>query len=392
MRTVRCAIAGFGFIGPHHAEAMRRLGFVEVHGIFDAGLDVARAKAAEHSIPRVYESWQALIADPEVDVVDIAVPTDLHHSFAMQAISAGKHVIVEKPLALSSRQAAEMLNAAEKAGVTHAVTFNYRYNPMVQQARALIAAGELGEIHLVHGQYLQEWLVHDTDYNWRVEPERSGESAMMADAGCHWFDLTEHITGLRVEAVLADYSTTIQTRKRPLGGSREAFAKAGAGASEDYAVKVPDRGMVLLRFNNGARGVFFTSALCPGHKNDLRIEVNGLGGTLAWHQEKPNRLWIGKRDEADRLLTRDPGLLSPEARRYAATPGGHNEAWPDAFRNLMRNIFERIAGRRAEIEFPTFADGLRAARIAEAMLASSRAGGRWTEVEPRAVSADAQNS
>jgi predicted dehydrogenase len=386
-KTVGCAIAGFGFIGPHHADAIRRLGFVELRGIYDADVAGARIKADELSIPRVYETFEELLMDLGVAVVDIAVPTNLHRPLARAAIAAGKHVIVEKPLALTAADAAEMLAAARAAEVTHAVTFNYRYNAMVQQARSMIAGGALGRVHLIHGRYLQEWLVHDTDFNWRVEPERTGEAAMMADAGCHWFDLVEHISGLRVEAVLADFSTTIGKRKRPLSGSREAFAQAAGDAWEEYEVRVPDRGTVLLRFHNGARGVFYTSALCPGHKNDLRIEINGLEASLAWEQEEPDRLWIGKRGEADRLLTRDPGLLDPAVRRYCTTPGGHNEAWPEAFRNLMRNIFTHIAtGRREpEADFPTFADGLRAARIAEAMLASSRAGGTWTALEGAAT-------
>jgi predicted dehydrogenase len=206
---------------------------------------------------------------------------------------------------------------------------------------------------------------------------------MMADAGCHWFDLVEHLTGLRAQSVLADFSTTIPVRRKPKSGAREAFAAASADDAEDYQVRVPDRGGVLLRFSNGARGQFLTSCLCPGHKNDLRVEINGLKASLLWEQEKPNTLWIGKRDEADRVLTRDPSLVDESVRRYVALPGGHNEAWPDAFKNLMREIMEFIAsGRRMGegIRFPTFADGYRAACIADAMVASSKAGGVWMEV------------
>jgi predicted dehydrogenase len=218
-----------------------------------------------------------------------------------------------------------------------------------------------------------------------VEPEKSGEAAMMADAGCHWFDLVEHLTGMRVEAVLADFSTTIPVRRKPKSGAREAFAAASTDDAEDYEVRVPDRGTVLLRFAGGARGQFLTSCLCPGHKNDLRVEVNGLQASLLWEQEKPNTLWIGKRGEADRILTRDPSLVDESVRRYVALPGGHNEAWPDAFKNLMREIMEFIAsGERmhAAVRFPAFADGYRAACIADAMVASSKAGGVWTPVAP----------
>jgi predicted dehydrogenase len=383
MKRVRVGFAGFGFIGPHHAEAMRRLGFVDVAGVCTVDAEETRRKAEQYAIPRQFASFEEMIADPGIDVIDVVTPTYMHYPIAKAAIAAGKHIIVDKPLALTSAQARDLMESAATAGVINAVTFNYRFNPMVQQARVMIARGDVGDIHLVHGHYLQEWLAYPTDFNWRVEPEKSGEAAMMADAGCHWFDLVEHMTGLRVEAVLADFSTTIPVRKRPKSGAREAFAAAAGDDTEDYTVRVPDRGTVLLRFQGGARGQFLTSCLCPGHKNDLRVEINGLKTSLLWEQEKPNVIWLGKRDEADRILTRDPSLVDESVRRYVALPGGHNEAWPDAFKNLMREIMEFVASGKqmaGEIPFPTFADGYRAASIADAMVASSKGGGVWTKV------------
>lgn len=369
LKRLRCGIAGFGFIGPHHADAIRRLGFVDITAICTADPAADGPKAERLSIGRVYEDFDRLAGDPEIDVIDIAAPTHLHCEFALKAIQAGKHVIVDKPMAATSAEAERMAAAARQAGVVNAVTFNYRYFPLVRQFRSLAAAGKLGPIHLVHGQYLQEWLTRETDYNWRLEPERAGEGAIMGDVACHWFDLAEYVTGLRIESVLADLSTTVARRR---------------SAGLEVPVRVADRGTVLLRFENGARGTFFTSSLCPGHKNDLRIEVNGLEMSLAWRQEAPNVLWMGRRGEADGLLSRDPGLLDGPVRRYAATPGGHNEGWPDAFRNIMQDIFEHVACGRpaAAATFPTFEDGLRAARLIEAMLASSRTGS-WTAVESR---------
>jgi predicted dehydrogenase len=385
MRRLRCGIIGYGFIGPHHADAIRRLGFVDVHGICTSSMEESRAKAARDGIPEIYDRIEDLVNDPEIDVVDVAAPTQHHVTAAMAAIRAGKPVIVDKPLAPTLSEARQLYEAATAAEVPHAVTFNYRFNPMVKQARAMFARDVLGDPHLIHGRYLQEWLLYPEDYNWRLEPENTGPAAMMGDAGCHWFDLVEYVTGLRVTELLADFSTTIPIRKRPLSGSREAFAQGGAEETEDYYVKVPDRGTVLLRFNNGARGVFHTSALCAGHKNDLTVEINGRKASLAWEQETPNNLWIGHRDEADQILRRDPSLVDPSVRPYVALPGGHNEAWPDAFRNLMREIFTFIASGdrmdQATVKFPTFADGLRAAAITEAMLQSSEAGGVWKEVQ-----------
>lgn len=366
LRKLRCGIAGFGFIGPHHADAIRRLGFVDIVAICTADAATDGPKADRLGIGRIYERFDDLANDPEIDVIDIAAPTCLHCEFALKAIQAGKHVIVDKPMAMSSTDAGRMLQAAQAAGVVNAVTFNYRYFPLVQQLRAAIAAGKPGRVHLVHGHYLQEWLTRETDYNWRLEPERAGEGAILGDLACHWFDLAEYVTGLRIESVLADLTTTLPRRK--------------VGSAE-IEVRVPDQATVLLRFDNGARGAFFTSSLCPGHKNDLRIEVNGLDMSFAWRQEAPNVLWVGRRDEPDGLLSRDPALLDEPVRRYAATPGGHNEGWPDAFRNIMREIFEHIACGRppTAATFPTFADGLRAARLVEAMLASHKAAA-WTAV------------
>ncbi len=380
-----CGIIGFGFIGPHHAEAMRRLGFVDIAAVCSDEPEAARSKASRFGISRIYSNYEELIADPGVDVVDIVTPTYLHYPIAMAALRRRKHVIVDKPLALTSAQAGELVETAREAGVVNAVTFNYRYHPLVQHARVLVARGELGRIHFVRGHYLQEWLLRDTDFSWRLEPEKSGAAAMVADAGSHWFDLVEHVTGLQVREVLAEMKTTIPVRKKPTG-NREAFAEAGSGATEDYQVKVPDLGMALLRFDNGASGQFSTSSLCAGHKNDLQFEIHGSEGSLAWQQEEPNRLWIGKRGEPDRVITKDPALLDPSVRKYAALPGGHGEAWPDAFKNVLHEIFTFIASGEAprtagHLPFPTFESGYRAAAIADALVASNAAGGAWRTVE-----------
>jgi predicted dehydrogenase len=374
-----------GFVGPHHLDAMRRLGFVEVTALCASSLGAAKQKAAELHVGKAYGDWRELVNDPEVDVVDVATPTHLHFPIALAAIQAGKHVIVDKPLALNANEARILLDHALQAGVVHAVAFNIRSQPLAQQMRALIGRGKIGPIHFVHGHYLQEWLLYDADFSWRLEAEHSGPAAMVADAGAHWYDLCEHLTGLRVAAVAAELHTILPTRKRPSGAQREAFAAATPGATQDYTVKVPDLGCVLLRFDNGARGTFSTTSLAAGHKNDLRIEVNGATGSVRWEQERSNELWIGRRDQPNEVLLKDPQLLDESVRHYARLPGGHNEGWSDAFRNLMREIFSFIAEKRdfqkgGEASFPTFRDGLRAARIVDAIVESHAAGGQWVAV------------
>lgn len=388
MNHLKYGIVGAGFVGPQHIEAVRRLGFVEIAALADPNLDLARRKAAQLFVPRAYGSYEELIADPEITVVDIATPTWLHHRVAMAAIAAGKHVIVEKPMATTGAEAHEMLEAAREAHVVNAVTFNYRYNPVVQQARVMIRRNDAGQVQFVHGHYMQEWLLYETDFSWRLEPDKAGPACVTGDAGAHWFDLAQHLTGLRVVSVLGDLTTAIKTRKRLATGCHEAFAENPGGPTEDFTVTVDDLSNVLLRFDNGAAGNFFGCQLCAGHKNDLRIEINGSRCSLAWEQERPNELWIGRRGAANETLLKDPALLDPSVRHYAALPGGHNEAWPDAFRNLMRNILTFIAEGRdpacADGElFPTFETGCRVAAIVDAVVRSQGQGSRWVEVEYR---------
>ncbi len=326
-RNIRCGIVGFGFIGPHHADAMRRLGFVDVAAVCSDEPEVARRKAEQLGIPKVYEHYEDLIADDDIDVVDIVTPTYLHYPIAMAALRRHKHVIVDKPLALSSAQARDLVNAAREAGVVNAVTFNYRYYPLVQHARVLVGKGELGNIHLVHGHYLQEWLLYDTDFSWRLEPERSGPAAMVADAGSHWFDLIEHVTGLRITEVSAELKTTIQVRRKPVAASREAFAAAGDEQTEPFEVRVPDMGMAMLRLENGASVSFLTSALCAGHKNDLTFEIHGSQASLRWLQEEPNRLWVaggGSRIRSSGKIRRcliRPSATTPRCPAATMRPG-----------------------------------------------------------------------
>jgi predicted dehydrogenase len=266
------------------------------------------------------------------------------------------------------------------------VTFNYRGNPLVQQARHMIARGEIGRPHFVHGQYLQDWLLLDTDYSWRLEPDKGGASSALGDIGSHWCDLAQHVTGLRIVDVLADLATVIKKRKKPTG-SREAFQAAGArDAFEEVDVAVEDLASVLVRFENGARGAFSVGQVCAGHKNDLRLEVCGSKASIGWRQEQQNELWIGRREQANAVLLKDPSLIDGDVRAYAHLPGGHQEAWADAFCNVMRDIYGVIAkGKAAGGErppaFATFEDGFRANCLVDAMLASAQAGSVWTAVK-----------
>ena len=287
--------------------------------------------------------------DPAIEVVHNATPNYLHYPVNAAAIAKGKHVVSDKPLAMTAAEAKKLLDQATKAGIVHAVTFNYRGNPLVQQARHAIARGDIGKPHFLVGHYLQDWLLKDTDYSWRLEPDKGGASSALGDIGSHWCDLAQHISGLRITEVLGDITTVIPKRKKPKG-SREAFAAASASDQlESVDIKVEDLASVMLRFDNGARGSFSVGQVCAGHKNDLILEICGAKASLRWRQEHQNELWIGHRDKANEILQKDPGLIDAEVRGYAHLPGGHQESWADAFCNLMRDIYQFIAaGTKAQ--------------------------------------------
>ncbi len=276
---------------------------------------------------------------------------------------------------MNAEQCRQLHDAALRAGVAHVVTFNYRGNPLVQHARALVAQGDMGKVTFVHGQYLQDWLADDTVYSWRLDPRKSGASSALLDIGSHWCDLAEHVSGLRITSVLADLATVVPVRYRT----------SAAGKRQRVKVTSEDLASVLLRFDNGARGCLRVGQVLPGHKNDLQLEVNGRTASLRWLQEQQNELWIGRHAQPNSVIVKDPALLAGDARRYAHLPAGHQEAWSDAFFNLIDDAYRWIAqggaAKAKPVALPTFADGYRSARLIEAMLRSHADGGVWTQPE-----------
>jgi predicted dehydrogenase len=385
MKRIGMGLVGAGFVGPHHVDAVRRLGYVDVVAVAGSSKASAQAKADALHIGKAYGSYEELLDDPAVEVVHNATPNHLHYAVNAAAVAKGKHVVSDKPLAMTAGEAKSLLDQATKAGIVHAVTFNYRGNPLVQQARHAVARGDLGTPTFVHGQYLQDWLIKDTDYSWRLEPDKGGASSALGDIGSHWCDLAQHMSGLRLTHVLGDITTTIKKRKKP-SGSREAFKVGGGGATTDVDIVVEDLASVLVRFDNGAKGSFSVGQVCAGHKNDLQVEICGSKASMRWTQEAQNALWIGHRDGANEILQKDPSLLDEAVRGYAHLPGGHQEAWADAFCNLMRDIYGFIAAGKSPADphppsFATFEDGYRANCVVEAILKSAKAGGTWTKVD-----------
>ena len=387
MRSVRVGLIGAGFVGPLHVEALRRLGYIDIVAVAASSAESAGKKAERLGIERAYADYNDLLEDPSIESVHVCTPNHLHYEVALAAIRAGKHVVCDKPLGLTAVEAREMRDSAREAGVVNAVVFNYRFNPLVQQTRVMVRRGDLGAVRFVHGYYLQDWLLFDTDFSWRLEADKGGASSSVGDIGSHWCDTAQFVSDLKITRVLAALSTMVQVRKRPTG-SREAFAAANfAEQTEDYVVTSDDLGSVFLEFENGARGAFNVGQICPGHKNDMRVEVTGALASTQWDQERPDELWVGHRDRPSLCLTRDPALLDESVRRYASLPAGHGQGWADAFKNLMGNVYSFIARDldprrdRDQIDFPTFEDGYRANCVVDAIVRSNVDRSSWTDVE-----------
>ncbi len=372
-------IVGTGFIGPVHVEALRRLGR-PVLGVAGSSPQRGRAVAERLGLPRGYESLQAVLADPRVSAVHLATPNRLHFPQCKQVLAAGKHLLCEKPLAMTSSETAALLALAEGAGVACGVCYNTRFYPLNLEARQRIAGGQVGKVYHVSGSYHQDWLLHETDFNWRVQSNEGGALRAVADIGTHWLDLVQFVTGLAVESVCADLRTFLPTRQRPVGPT-ETFAGSQGGPAETVAIDTEDYGAVLLRFRGGASGSFTVSQVTAGRKNSLRYEIAGSRSALAWDSERPNELWLGRRDEPNALLLRDPALLHAGARAYIDYPGGHNEGFADTFKQLCRAFYGYIeAGDlAAPCPFPTFADGHREVLLCEAILKSHRER-RWVDL------------
>lgn len=376
-------LIGPGFVARHHIDAVRRLGDVDVIAIAGSSQASANAKAQEYKVDRAYGDFRALIADPAIQVVHVTTPNHLHLPVTLAAIAAGKHVISDKPLALNPAEGLILRDAAVAAGIAHVVTFNYRGNPLVQQARLMIAGGDLGKVSFVHGHYLQDWMTDPNVYSWRSDPTKGGASSALGDIGSHWSDLAEHTSGQRIRSVLADLTTVIPVRYSA-GASAEAFSSDRAAERTPVTVGSEDLASVLLRFENGAKGSFSVGQILPGHKNDLQLEINGLTGSLGWKQERQNELWIGCHDTPNGLLAKDPSLVLPGVRPYVHLPGGHQESWADAFLNVIREAYAWIgSGAHPEAKpamLPTFEDGYRSTCVVDAMLRSHAAGGVWQDV------------
>jgi len=377
---IGAAVIGSGFIGTVHIEALRRLG-VQVHGLLGSSPERASARAEQMGVSRGYASLDDLLADDRVEVVHVTSPNHLHHPQVREILAAGRHVVCEKPLAMTSEESCELVRLAEESGRVCAVNFNIRFYPLNQHVREIIGDGDLGDIRLVTGRYFQDWLLLETDWNWRLELDRGGALRAVGDIGSHWLDLMTFITGHRITEVMADLVTFVPSRRQP-AGPVETFSTERAAETVAREIATEDTATILLRFENGARGTVAISQVSPGRKNSLQYEIDGSTAATAWDSEQPDQLWIGHRERSNEILIRNPALMGTAGATAAALPGGHVEGFADTFRALFRSIYDDIgAGAPAEHPaYPTFADGHDEMLVGDAVARSAR-DGRWTRVE-----------
>ncbi|HCD87636.1 MAG TPA: dehydrogenase [Algoriphagus sp.] len=373
-QTIKAAIVGTGFIGPAHLEALRRIPNVMVTGLVEVNQELAEEKARLLGIPNAY-TFEDMLKVSEIDVVHICTPNFLHYAQAKAVLEAGKHVICEKPLAVKIDEAEELVSLAKSKGLVNAVHFNLRYYPVVRQMKTMRESGDLGEVYAVMGSYLQDWLFLQTDYNWRLEPDKSGDSRAIADIGSHLLDITEYVTGLKITEVMADFSTVHKTRLKPLKAIETYSGKMlSMDDYEEVPINTEDHATVMLRFDNGSKGSITVSQVNAGRKNRLNIEIAGSKSNFEFNSERPNELWIGKRESANQHLMKDPALFTPEAAGLISFPGGHNEGFPDTSKQMFKEVYAAVrTGKQPDSpSFPTFSDGLRELIIGERIIESNK--------------------
>jgi predicted dehydrogenase len=373
MKILKAALIGTGFMGKVHSENLRRLGTVEIVALAGSNTQRARHFGQSIGVQRTTGNYEELLEDSTIDAFHVLTPNVLHHAICRAALQAGKHVLCEKPFTVSLDQARELVDLAARTGLANCIQHNLRYYPVVQQIRRMIEAGDLGEILIVQGTYSQDWLLYDTDWNWRVEAKENGALRAMGDIGSHWMDLIQHVTGLPITELCADLATFHLTRRKPKG-SVETFAGKQL-QTQDYE-KVPihteDFGSVLLRLGDRARGAFTVSQMSAGRKNMFTIDIYGTRSGVSWNQERPDELWIGQRNSPNQIILKDPALLYPQAAAFADLPGGHSEGYDDTHKQVFKRFYARVADPAAPVEYPTFEDGLLGMQLLEKIAQSSK--------------------
>jgi predicted dehydrogenase len=380
MKKIKTAIVGTGFMGKVHAENVRRLGNVEIAAVVGSRPETAQKFAEAMGVPLATSNLDQVLADSEIDAVHICTPNVDHFPMSLAAIHAGKAVLCEKPMTMTVDEARQLVALAREKNVVNGVQHNLRYYPNVQQIRQMIKAGDLGEILVVQGTYSQDWLLYDTDWNWRLDAKSNGKLRVMGDIGSHWMDMIQHLTGQSITAVCAELSIFHKTRKRPKGSVETFSGKKLAPADyESFPIETEDFGMVLLHLGDRTRGSFTVNQMAAGCKNRFEFQIFGTKASVGWNQEQPDTLWIGHRNEPNQILIKDASLFYPAAAAFADLPGGHSEGYDDSHKQVFKHFYARVADPAAPIDYPTFEDGLHGMILLE-KVAESAEKRAWVDV------------
>ncbi len=380
MKRIKTAIVGTGFMGKVHAEQVRRLGNVDIEAVVGSSLERAKTFAEASGIPIATGNLQDVLDNKEITAVHICTPNVDHFPQSLAALNAGKAVLCEKPMTTTAEEARQLVKVAKAKNAINCVQHNLRYYPVLQQVRQMIAHGDLGEILIVQGTYSQDWLLYDTDWNWRIDTKENGQLRVMGDIGSHWMDMIQHLTGLPITAVCADLATFHKTRRKPKG-SVETFSgkKASAADTDEFVVDSDDFGAVLVHLGERTRGTFTVSQMSAGRKNRFFIEIFGTKAGVAWNQEEQDTLWIGHRNDPNQIVIKDASLFYPEAAKFVDLPGGHSEGYDDSHKQVFKNFYACVADPSVPINYPTFEDGLRGMILLE-KVAESSAKKAWVQV------------
>lgn len=371
MRKIKAAVIGAGFIGKQHIEAIRRMPDVNVIALVDANPEQGKKVCENLSIPNFYQNYMEMIEKEKPDVVHNCTPNYLHYEICKKLIENKINVYCEKPLANTSEEAKELYELAKKNNVLAAINFNYRQNAIVREMheRMTCTENDWGRTFLVRGHYLQDWMMYDSDYNWRCVPELNGPSRTIADIGSHWFDTVQYITGRRIVRVFADIQTVWEQRKKSLM-VRKTFEAAEGEEYEWINIENEDLALIMVEFDDKVKGILTLSQVTGGHKNDLCVAVDGSKYSMMWEQENPDKLHLGCRENG--MVTRyaGPEMLRGDAVRYAELPSGHALGWTDAFKNGIHEFYRKMRGEK-EVNYVTFEEAYYIVRIVEACFKSA---------------------
>ena len=371
MKKIRVGIVGSGFIGVVHVETLRRLGNIEVVALTDS--NDAKAKADQMSIPYAFDNYKKMLDEVELDAIHICTPNFTHYEIAMAAMEKGIHVLCEKPMAFTVDEALKMNEKAKEKEIVHGINFHNRFYPVINHLKYAIKENELGEIFSIHGGYIQDWLLHQTDYSWRLLSKESGKTRAVADIGSHWIDIVEFVTGLKAVEVFAEFKIVYEERLKPLKPI-ETFSKSKL-SMDDYE-KVPmdteDVACIMIRFDNGAIGNATIHQMFAGKKNKITLFIAGKNKSFEWDSDNSNNAVLGERDTWNHVITKDASLLHPSSSSLSSYPGGHVEGFADAFKHGFKAFYDQVSNPTLVTDYANFETGVRIMNICDKLYESAQ--------------------